>query len=62
MCPDIDQRASALLFFIQEYSPRRNRTAAQRNRLTVINITEFSTLAESFQIFTVGTVAVLVCD
>ncbi|MNW04822.1 hypothetical protein D3C71_2009720 [compost metagenome] len=50
MGADIDQRTSALRFFIEKHAPGRNRTAADGLRFGIINLSKLVVLAYGMQI------------
>ncbi|MNE58553.1 hypothetical protein D3C80_1535910 [compost metagenome] len=62
MGSDINKRSPALLLFVQEYSPGRNSPAADRKRLTQIDVAKLAIFTELLKVLAVTAEAVLVSN
>ena len=59
---DIDKRTAALLILVEENSPCRNSSAAQRDGAAVIDIAEIAVVARLFEIERISSPALLIAD
>ena len=62
MRADIDQRAAALFFFVEEYAPCRNGAATDRMRFREVNFAQLAGFDGFFQVTAIRAVTVVVAD